>query len=120
MSGDDYQTLWLPNSEVRERATVPSTTVAALAAVRGYLIPRYVEVMDDGRRVAELRENDLQRVADGYACGECLAYFDQRFVNCPSCVWEIHPSTDIVDYHPSHWEPSESRTSEEIIRSTRM
>ena len=113
--GDEYE-IWVPpNAEMRERATVPATTLDALKHVKGYLVPRYVEHMADGRRVAELTQRDLDRVNDGYACGECLAFFDYAFDNCPSCGHNLDPSKDIVDYSPGHWQPSEGRTSAEIL-----
>ena len=107
-SGDDSQTLWLPNSYMREEATIPSTTRERLEAVRGYMVPIYVDRLPDGRRVASLDAKDLQRVADGYACGngQCLAKFDQRFKNCPSCGHELDPNKDIVDWLPDYWKPS--------------
>lgn len=116
MASDEGQRIWLPNSVMRERAKVSSTTVAALDAVRGFLKPRYVDEMPDGRRVAELHAHDLQRVIDGYACGECLAFFDQRFEKCPACGHKLDPNTDVVDWQPDYWKPSPSRTSEEILR----
>lgn len=91
---------------MRERATVPSTTVAALDAVQGYMVPRYIDTLKDGRRVAELNQQDLQRVYDGYACGECLAKFGQRFTNCPGCGHELDAGKDIVDFRPDYWLPS--------------
>ena len=102
-NGDDTQTLWLPNSHMRQEATVPSTTAAALDAVKGYMVPRYIDRLPDGRRVAELYQKDIQRVEDGYGCGECLAMFDQKFRNCPSCghLMDIH--RDIVDFQPDYW-----------------
>ena len=112
----DDADIWVPpNATMRERATVPSVDKRRLALVKGYLVPRYVEQMPDGRRVAELNERDLGRVNDGYACGECLAYFDYRLMECPSCGHNIDPSVDIVDYSPAHWQPSEGRTSDEIL-----
>lgn len=108
--------IWVPpNAVIRERATVPSVDPRGLALVRGYLKPRYVEQMADGRRVAELTQRDLDRVNDGYACGECLAYFDDRLGDCPSCGHQLDPSRDIVEYAPAHWQPSEGRTSTEIL-----
>lgn len=115
MSGEDFQTIWIPNKQVRGRAEVPSTTRAALEAVKGFLKPRYIEYMEDGRRVAELRQADLDRVQDGYACGECLAFFEQRFINCPSCGHLLDPSRDIVEHRPDYWLPYEGRTSDEIL-----
>lgn len=115
MSGDEYE-IWVPsNAVMRERATVRSVSVEGLAAVRGYLKPRYIDEMTDGRRVAELAARDLERVADGYACGECLAFFDQRFETCPGCGHEMDANRDIVDFHPAYWQPSPSRTSDEIL-----
>jgi len=116
-NGDDYQTLWLPRGVMRARAEVPSVTRQGLDAVEGFLKPRYVEHMEDGRRVAELSSADLRRVQDGYACGECLAFFGRRFGRCPACNHELDPNRDIVDYSPDHWQPSEGRTSEEIFKS---
>lgn len=114
-SGDDTQ-IWVPpNAVLRGRAEVPSVGRQSLDAVDGFLVPRYVEYMDDGRRVAELHSQDLRRVQDGYACGECLAMFSRRFSNCPACNHELDPNRDIVDYSPDHWQPSEGRTSDEIL-----
>lgn len=117
-SGDDYTTIWVPNSVMRERAKVASTTVASLEAVRGYLKPRYIEELPDGRRVAELHAIDLKRVADGYACGECLAWFDRQFDACPCCGHDLNPERDIVDHRPDYWLPYEGRTSDEVMRDT--
>lgn len=114
-SGDDVQELWLPNSHMRQEATVPSTTVEALAAVRGYMVPRYIDRLPDGRRVAELHQKDISRVEDGYGCGECLAMFDHRFSNCPSCGHLLEPNRDIVDHRPDYWQPYDGRTSAEIL-----
>ena len=114
-SGDDLQTIWLPDHIMRARAEVPSTSRTALDAVRGFLRPRYVEEMPDGRRVAELTQEGIQRVAEGYACGKCLAYFDRRFTHCPACSKPLEPNIDIVDYSPPHWQDGPSRTSEEIL-----
>jgi hypothetical protein len=107
-SGDDVSTLWLPRQVMRQEAEVPSTTVAALEAVKGYMIPRYVDRLPDGRRVAELRADDLRRVEDGYGCGECLANFDQRFQNCPGCGHKLDANRDIVDFLPDYWKPGPS------------
>lgn len=103
---------------MRERATVPGVDVQALlTAVKGYMIPRYIDVLPDGRRVAELRAHDLQRVADGYGCGECLAMFEKRFARCPGCSHELDVNRDIVDWSPAYWQPNVGRTSEEILAS---
>ncbi len=119
-SGDDTVTIWLPRHVMRERATVPCVSLETLKHVRGYLVPRYVEEMPDGRRVAELREKDLQRVSDGYACGECLAFFDHRFRNCPGCGHELDPNRDIVEWSPPYWQPYEGRTSEQVLEETKI
>lgn len=114
-SGDDYS-IWVPpNVVLRERATVPSINVESLKFVQGYLTPRYVEYMEDGRRVAELGSKDLERIKDGYACAECLAFFGERFQNCPGCGHLLDVNRDIVDYHPDHWQPVDGRTSDEIL-----
>lgn len=113
--GDDTQTIWLPNEVMRERARVPSVNVDDLKYVRGYLIPRYVDELPDGRRVAELHSKDLKRIEDGYGCGECLAYFDRRFHDCPGCGHELDVNKDIVEFRPPYWEPTEGRTSQEIL-----
>lgn len=118
-SGDDLQTIWLPNSHMRERAQVPATNVAALDAVKGFLTPRYSEYHPEtGKRVWELHQADLNRVADGYACGNCLAFFDRRFRLCPACRHELDPNRDIIEYAPPHWYPSEGRTSDQVIEET--
>lgn len=116
-SGDDYTTLWVPNSHMREEATIPSTTPAALEAVTGYMIPEYIDRLPDGRRVAQMYKRDIDRVTEGYGCGECLAKFDQRFPNCPSCGHRLDPNRDIVDWNPPYWQDYEGRTSEEILKS---
>ena len=118
-SGDDFQTIWLPDSHMRERATVPSTSRAALDAVQGFMLTRYREQMEDGRWVAELRSEDLQRVADGYGCpnAHCLAYYNRRFPACPLCGHVLDVNRDIVDHSPDYWQPYEGRTSEEILES---
>lgn len=118
MASDETETLWLPNAQMRERATVPGVSVESLAAVRGYMIPRYIDVLPDGRRVAELKASDLQRVSQGYACGECLAMFEKRFATCPGCSHELDSNRDIVDWNPAYWQPYEGRTSEEILRGS--
>lgn len=105
-SGDDSITLWLPNQVMRQEAEIPSVGLASLEAVRGYMIPRYVDRLPDGRRVAELNRHDLDRVNDGYGCGECLAKFDQRFKDCPSCGHTLDANRDIVDFRPDYWKPS--------------
>lgn len=118
MSGEDYQTLWLPNSVMRERARVNSIKVEDLNHVRGWLTPRYIE--EDhatGKRIYELRERDFERVKDGYACGQCLAFFDHRFPSCPACGHYLDVNQDIVEYRPPWWEPNEGRTSEEILKN---
>ena len=113
--GDEYE-IWVPpNAEMRERATVPATTRDNLKHVQGFLIPRYIEHMPDGRRVAELNQRDLDRVNDGYACGECLAFFNHPFRDCPCCGHTLDASHDIVEYAPAHWQPYEGRTSSEIL-----
>lgn len=115
-SGDDSTTIWLPNRVMRERATVPGVNAYELMlAVRGYMVPRYQEEMPDGRRVGELRAEDIQRVADGYACGECFAIFERRFEKCPGCSHILDPNKDIVDWSPDYWQPNEGRTSDQII-----
>lgn len=116
MSGEDSQTIWLPNSVMRERSRVPSVRIEDLQHVRGYLKPRYIDELPDGRRVAELHERDLERVQDGYACGECLAFFDQRFLSCPGCAHLLDANSDIVQHRPAYWEPNEGRTSAEILK----
>ncbi len=115
-SGDDTQTLWIPNRHVRERAEVRGIPPQGLEAVRGYFIPRYVEYMDDGRRVAELKQGDIDRIAEGYGCGECLAYFEVRLHDCPSCGHRLDANTDIVKWHPDYWNPSPSRDTSEILK----
>jgi hypothetical protein len=118
-SGDDYSTLWLPDSAMRERATIPSTTRDALEALDGFMPTRYREQMEDGRFIAELYPDDLRRVADGYGCpnAHCLARFKRRFSKCPLCGHELDVSRDIVDYQPDYWKQGPSRTSEEILGS---
>lgn len=121
-SGDDYQTIWLPNSHMQERAEIASTSRQALDAVKGFMRTRYREQMPDGRFVAELYPDDLQRVAEGYGCANahCLAFFDRRFAECPLCGHVIDAARDIVGYSPNYWQPSEGRTSEEILRSAEL
>lgn len=116
-SGDDYQTIWLPNQHMQERASIPGTSRAALDAVQGFMRTRYREQMEDGRFVAELWPEDLQRVAEGYGCpnSHCLAYFNRRFSECPLCGHVIDVNRDIVDHSPDHWQPNEGRTSQEIL-----
>lgn len=101
---------------MRQEATVPSTTLDALREVKGYFVPIYVDRYPDGRRVALLREKDVDRIADGYGCGECLAFFDRAFANCPSCGHDLSPEKDIVDFAPDYWNPDEGRTSDEILK----
>lgn len=115
-NGDDSQTIWLPDSHMRERATIPSTTRDALAAVAGFMKTRYREQMPDGRFVAELYPEDLQRVREGYGCANahCLAFFHRRFQDCPLCGEPIS-ANEIVDYSPAHWQPYLGRTSDEIL-----
>lgn len=100
---------------MRERSKVSSVKIEDLKHVRGYLIPRYVDELPDGRRVAELHERDLDRVRDGYACGECLAMMEQRFPSCPGCGNLMDANRDIVEFRPPYWEPYEGRTSDEIL-----
>lgn len=115
-SGDDYQ-IWVPpNAVLRERAQVRGVSIDGLKYVLGYLKPRYIEYMDDGRRVAELHARDLDRVKDGYACGDCLAFFAERFPACPGCGHELDAQQDVVEHHPDYWDPSPGRTSDEILR----
>lgn len=115
-SGDDYQTIWLPNEAMRERAQVPSTTRDALDAVQGFMRTRYREQRDDGTWVAELWPDDLQRVAEGYGCANahCLAHYNRRFQTCPLCG-EPMGAQGIVEYSPDYWQPYEGRTSGEIL-----
>ena len=115
-SGDDLSTLWLPDSHMRQEATVPSVSRHTLDAVKGYMIPGYIDRLPDGRRVAQMEARDIQRIQEGYGCGECLAKFDQRFKNCPGCSHELEPNRDIVDWDPDYWQPYEGRTSEEILK----
>lgn len=119
-SGDDSTTtLWLPNQHMRERAEIPGTSRDALHAVQGFMRTRYREQMDDGRWVAELYPEDLQRVSEGYGCpnAHCLAFFSRRFDKCPLCGHVLDVNKDILDYSPDHWQPYEGRTSEEILAS---
>lgn len=110
-------TLWLPNSTMREEATVRATSIEALMQVRGYFVPIYVDRHEDGRRVALLKEKDVGRIADGYGCGECLAFFDRAFKACPGCGHVLEPNKDIVDFSPDYWQPDEGRTSDEILNA---
>lgn len=118
-SGDDTQTIWLPDSHMRERATIPSTSREALDAVQGFMRTRYREQREDGSWVAELYPKDLQRVSEGYGCSNahCLAYYDRRFENCPICG-EPMGAQGIVDYSPDHWQSNEGRTSDEILQES--
>lgn len=113
-NGDDTQTIWLPNQVMRERARVPSVSRSSLDAVLGYLVPRYVDELPDGRRVAELHAEDLRRVEDGYACGECLAYFSRRFESCPSCGHLMDVNVDIVEWAPEYWQPNEGTITTDL------
>lgn len=113
----DGQTIWVPNSVMRERARVNSIKVEDLNHVKGFLIPRYIDHLPDGRRVYELKENDLRRIEDGYACAECLAFFERRFPSCPGCGHYLDANHDIVEFRPPYWEPNEGRTSEEILKN---
>ena len=117
-SGDDYQTIWLPNSVMRDRATIPATTPKNLDALQGFMKTRYREEMADGRMVAELYPEDLRRVQDGYGCpnAHCLAFFNRRFSVCPICNHDIDVNRDVVEYSPEHWQPVEGRTSDEILK----
>lgn len=116
MSGEDSQTIWLPNSVMRSRSEVRSIRIEDLSHVRGYLKPRYIDEMPDGRRVAELHERDLDRVRDGYACGECLAFFGERFPSCPGCGHMLDANSDVVVWRPPYWQPTEGRTSTEVLK----
>ena len=111
------QTIWLPNSVMRERATVPATTRAALDAIDGFYVPIYEEEMPDGRRRSALGTRDFQRVIDGYACanGHCRALWKQRFDACPLCGHVPDLERDVVEDIPAYWKPGPSRTSEEIL-----
>ncbi len=110
-SSDDGVTIYLPNSVMRERSRVPATTVESLRKVKGYFRPRYIDVLDDGRRVGALGDKDIQRIEDGYGCGKCFAYFSERLADCPSCGERLDPNSDVVDFSPDYWKPSASRTS---------
>jgi len=113
----DGQTIWLPNSVMRERANVRSIKIEDLKHVKGFLIPRYIEEMPNGKRVYELHERDFERVKDGYACGECLAFFERRLPSCPGCGHYLDVNKDIVEWRPAYWEPNEGCTSEEILKN---
>lgn len=111
-SGDDYQTLHLPNHVMRERARVNAVTVESLRRVTGYIKPIYVDHLEDGRRVAALGERDHARVREGYACGECLATFNSRERFCPGCGHQLDTSVDLVDFLPDYWKPDPRKTAE--------
>lgn len=114
-SGDDYTTIWLPNSVMRERATVTKTR--DLGDLDGFIIAKWEEEGPDGRRRNALtNRRDFQRILDGYACPDCLAKFKSRRDNCCVCPWERDMSRDIIDQVPDYWKPGPSRTSQEILR----
>ena len=103
--GEDAPILYLPNGVMRERARVPSTTVQNLNRVKGFLRPRYIDTLEDGRRVGALGTKDIERVQDGYACGKCFAFFDERTPDCPCCGDRLDPNHDVVDFLPQYWLP---------------
>ncbi len=105
IDGDTVPDIWLPNQHMRERARVPSTTVKDLDKVKGFLRPKYIDTLEDGRRVGGLGSKDIQRVQDGYACGKCFAFFSERSENCPCCGERLEPSRDIVEFLPDYWKP---------------
>ena len=103
-SGDDYTTLWLPNSAMRERATVPGA--AKIEEIDGFIPAHYEYTRDDGRRhYALTNSRDFQRILDGYACPDCLAKFKWSRNDCPLCPWERDLTEDIIDQVPPEWLP---------------
>ncbi len=103
--GEEVPEIWTPNQVMRERARVPSTTVQNLNRVKGFLTPKYIDELEDGRRVGGLGTKDIQRVQDGYACGKCFAFFDERTPDCPCCGERLDPNQDVVSFLPDYWKP---------------
>ncbi len=113
-SGDDYTTLWLPNTVMRERAEV--SAVRELPPTLEFIVPQYVDYLPNGEpHYAISNRRDFQRVVDGYACPRCLLKFSRHRTNCPLCPWERDLSRDIVDQVHDYWKPDRGRTSSEIL-----
>lgn len=103
------QTIWLPNSAVRERAEVPATNARDLPPLN-FLTPVYTGRMEgNDRQQYGLSERDFQRVMDGYACPECLLKFERRTDVCPLCSHERDIERDVVEA-PRHWLPETEST----------
>jgi len=113
-SGDDYQTIWLPNTVMRERAEVPA--VRELPDRLEFIVPEYVDYLETGEpHYAITSRRDFDRVKDGYACPRCLLKFNTHRTSCPLCPWERDLSRDISDQVYDYWKPGPSRTSAEIL-----
>lgn len=74
---------------------------AVKATVRGFLTPVY----SDHERGIHTFENplDFELVRLGYACANCLAYFDQYVAVCPACGNERDVAKDMAQT-PTDWQ----------------
>lgn len=85
---------------------VPATTRTSLQAVKGWIVPVYTRTDPvTGKQLAGLRHADGMKVANGYACAECLADFGGVYMpSCPACGHERDVSRDIQP-EPDFWKP---------------
>lgn len=71
--------------------------------VRGFLVPEFMEIGEDGRRLSGLAPPEFEMVKQGYACPECLAWFSTYTVTCPVCGYKRDVNADIAAEAPELW-----------------
>jgi hypothetical protein len=95
--------------------------------VTGFLTPTYTRELPSGRHLhAFTSAEDVERIAQGFACGECCAKFSTFTETCPVCRISRADFGRIED-PPEEWQQffdehlggcgkTQTRTSDEFIR----
>jgi hypothetical protein len=71
--------------------------------IKGFLVPIFSEIAENGGQRNLLSEQDFDKVVAGYACSECLAEFVTYMVKCPVCAHRRNPNHDIEHAAPQMW-----------------
>ena len=71
-------------------------------SIRGFIVPIFSEKLPDGTTLNGVTDREMQMIAEGYACGECMAIFSHYTVTCPVCGLSRDVTAD-VQSAPQLW-----------------